>query len=98
MLQKLDSEIQYFEQMNHKNMQTQNALTKMNDQEFFRGKELLNIENDRRITNKLREDEVSALKGEIEHFKHINGKQVEDQYEFRNEVDALKRHVSLLNQ
>ena len=98
MLQKLDSEIQYFEQMNHKNMQTQNALTKMNDQEFFRGKELLNIENDRRITNKLREDEVAALKGEIEHFKHINGKQVEDQYEFRNEVDALKRHVSLLNQ
>lgn len=56
------------------------------------------MENDRRITNKLREDEVSALKGEIEHFKHINIKQVEDQYEFRNEVDALKRHVSLLNQ
>jgi hypothetical protein len=70
----------------------------MNDQEFFRGKELCNLENDRRITQKLRDDEVSALKGEIEHFKHINGKQVEDQYELKNEAEALKRHVSLLNQ
>jgi len=77
-LQKLDAEIQYFEQLNHKNMQTQNSLTKMNDQEFFRAKELTNIENDRRITNKLRDDEVSALKGEIEHFKHINAKLVEE--------------------
>ena len=64
-------------------MQTQNALAKMNDQEFFRGKELLNLDNDRKVTMKLREDEVSALKGEIEHFKHINGKQVQDQYELR---------------
>ena len=73
-LQKLDAEIQYYEQVNHKHMQTQNALTKMNDQEFFRGKELANLENDRRITQKLRDDEVSALKGEIEHFKHMNAK------------------------
>ena len=70
----------------------------MNDQEFFRGKELINIDNDRRITNKLREDEVSALKGEIEHFKHINAKQIDVQYEFQNETEALKRHVALLNQ
>lgn len=73
-------------------------MTKLNDQEFFRGKELCNIENDRRINLKLREEEVSALKGEIEHFKHINGKLVEEQYEFKGEVEALKRHVSLLNQ
>lgn len=78
-------------------MQSQNQLTKLNDQEFFRGKELCNIENDRKITLKMREDEVSALKGEIEHFKHINGKLVEEQYEFKGEVEALKRHVSLLN-
>jgi hypothetical protein len=39
-----------------------------------------------------------ALKGEIEHFKHVNAKLVEDQYEFKGETDALKRHVSLLNQ
>jgi hypothetical protein len=97
-LQKLDAEIQYFEQVNHKHMQSQNQLTKLNDQEFFRGKELCNIENDRRINLKLREEEVSALKGEIEHFKHINGKLVEEQYEFKGEVEALKRHVSLLNQ
>jgi hypothetical protein len=64
-------------------MQTQNALAKMNDQEFFRGKELLNLDNDRKVTLKLREDEVSALKGEIEHFKHVNGKQVQAQYELR---------------
>ena len=70
----------------------------MNDQEFFRGKELTNLENDRRITHKLREDEISALKGEIEHFKLMNGKQIEDQYEFQNEIEALKRHVALLNQ
>ncbi len=79
-------------------MQTQNSLTKMNDQEFFRAKELTNIENDRRITNKLRDDEVSALKGEIEHFKHINAKLVEEQYEQKGETEALKRHVALLNQ
>lgn len=41
----------------------------MNDQEFFRGKELSSLENDRKITHRLREDEISALKGEIEHFK-----------------------------
>jgi hypothetical protein len=70
----------------------------MNDQEFFRGKELTNLENDRRITHKLREDEIAALKGEIEHFKLMNGKQIEDQYEFQNEIEALKRHVALLNQ
>ncbi len=97
-LQKLDAEIQYFEQLNHKNMQTQNSLSKMNDQEYFRSKELTNIENDRRITNKLRDDEVSALKGEIEHFKHINSKLVEEQYEQKGETEALKRHVALLNQ
>jgi hypothetical protein len=39
-------------------MQSQNTLSKMNDQEFFRGKELTNLENDRKITLKLREDEV----------------------------------------
>jgi hypothetical protein len=50
----------------------------MNDQEFFRGKELTNLENDRRITHKLREDEIAALKGEIEHFKLMNNKQIED--------------------
>lgn len=77
-LQKLDAEIQYFETLNHKNMQTQNSLTKMNDQEFFRGKELVNIENDRKITLRSREDELMALKGEIEHFKHVNAKLVED--------------------
>lgn len=97
-LQKLDSEIQYFESLNHKHMQSQNSLSKMNDQEFFRGKELTNLENDRKITLKLREDEVAALKGEIEQFKHINGRQINDQYEFKNEVEALKRHVALLNQ
>jgi chromosome segregation ATPase len=97
-LQKLDSEIQYLESLNHKHLQTQNSLTKMNDQEFFRGKELTNLENDRRITHKLREDEIAALKGEIEHFKLMNGKQIEDQYEFQNEIEALKRHVALLNQ
>lgn len=70
----------------------------MNDQEFFRGKELCNIENDRRINLKMKEDEVSALKGEIEHFKHINGKLIEEQYEFKSETEALKRHVALLNQ
>ena len=69
----------------------------MNDQEFFRGKELCNLDNDKRITHKLREDEVAALRGEIEHFKHLNGKQIEDQYEFKTETDALKRHVALLN-
>lgn len=47
---------------------------------------------------KLREEEVSALKGEIEHFKHLNGKQIEDNYEFNKEVEALKRHIALLNQ
>ena len=50
----------------------------MNDQEFFWGKELTNLENDRRITHKLREDEIAALKGEIEHFKLMNNKQIED--------------------
>jgi hypothetical protein len=50
----------------------------MNDQEFFRGKELVNLDNDRKITQKLREDEVVALKGEIEHFKHLNGRQIND--------------------
>lgn len=79
-------------------MQTQNSLQKLNDQEFFRGKELTNLENDRKITHKLREDEISALKGEIEHFKHLNGRQINDQYELRNEIEALKRHVALLNQ
>ena len=69
----------------------------MNDQEYFRGKELINLDNDRRVTHKLREEEVTALKGEIEHFKHMNTKQVEDQYEFTNEMEALKRHVALLN-
>jgi hypothetical protein len=44
----------------------------MKDQEFFRGKELINIENDRKITLRSREDELMALKGEIEHFKHVN--------------------------
>lgn len=97
-LQKLDAEIQYYEQVNHKHMQTQGALTKMNDQEFFRGKELANLENDRRITQKLRDDEVSALKGEIEHFKAMNGSLGGDQYELKSEAEALKRHVSLLNQ
>ena len=70
----------------------------MNDQEFFRGKELVNLDNDRKITYRLREDEVAALKGEIDHFKNVNGKQIEDQYELKNEVEALKRHVALLNQ
>lgn len=46
----------------------------MNDQEFYRGKELSNLDNDRRITHKLREEEVAALKGEIEHFKQMNSK------------------------
>ena len=46
----------------------------------------------------MREEEVSALKGEIEHFKHVSGKLVEEQYEFKGEIEALKRHVSLLNQ
>ena len=62
-------------------MQTQAHLTKMCDQEFFRGKELLNLENDRRMTLKIREDEVAALKGEIETFKSINNKLIEEQYE-----------------
>jgi len=70
----------------------------MNDQEFFRGKELCNIDNDRRITNKLRDDEVQALKGEIEHFKHMNASHIDNQYELQTETEALKRHVSLLNQ
>jgi hypothetical protein len=70
----------------------------MCDQEYYRGKELLNLETDRRVTLKLREDEISALKGEIEHFKHLSSKQLEDQYELKSEIEALKRHVALLNQ
>ena len=97
-LQKLDAEIQYYENLNHKHMQTQGALTKMNDQEFFRGKELANLENDRRITQKLRDDEVSALKGEIEYFKMENAKHSDGGYELKGETEALKRHVALLNQ
>jgi len=70
----------------------------MNDQEFFRGKELANLENDRRITQKLRDDEVSALKGEIEYFKMENAKHSDGGYELKGETEALKRHVALLNQ
>lgn len=97
-LAKLEQEIKYFDALNQKHIQAQNSLQKMCDQEYYRGKELANLENDRRITLKLREDEISALKGEIDHFKHIIAKLVDDQYEFQNEIEALKRHVALLNQ
>ncbi len=97
-LSKVDAELQYFESVNHKHLQGQNTLNKMADQEFYRGKELINLDNDRRVALKLREEEVSALKGEIEHFKHLNGKQIEDNFEFNKEVEALKRHIALLNQ
>ena len=64
----------------------------------MRAKDLSAVEGDRRRTLQIREDELASLRAEIEHLKILNGKQIEDQYELKNEVEALKRHVALLNQ
>lgn len=47
---------------------------------------------------KAREEEVMLLKNDIEHVKLLNAKQVEDSHEFQSEIEALNRHMGLLNQ
>lgn len=80
-IQKVDSEVQYFESQNNKHQQTQINLSKINEQEYFRGKDSSGIEAERRSTQISREDEISSLKYEIETVKTSNAKYVEDQYE-----------------
>ena len=45
-----------------------------------------------------REEEIQILKGDIEHVKLLNAKEVEDSHEFQSEIEALNRHMGLLNQ
>jgi len=40
----LDKEIQYFENQNHKHQQAQAQLSKANEYEYFRGKDLENLD------------------------------------------------------
>jgi hypothetical protein len=45
-----------------------------------------------------REEEIQILKGDIEHVKLLNSKEVEDSHEFQSEIEALNRHMGLMNQ
>lgn len=65
----LDKDIQYFESLNYKHQQTQIGLSKGNEQEYFRGKDLLGAESERRALLKARDEELSQLKHDIDHVK-----------------------------
>jgi chromosome segregation ATPase len=94
----LDKDIQYFEGQNYKHQQAQIHLSKANEQEYFKGKDLQGLEADRRGLLKAREDELGALKYEIDHVKQSNAKYVDDSQELQTSIEALNRHVALLNQ
>lgn len=94
----LEKDIQYFEAQNQKHQQTQIALSKSSESEYFRGKDLMTQESERRSLLQSRETEISSLKIEIEHIKHTNSKYVEDSHELQSSIEALNRHVALLTQ
>lgn len=45
-----------------------------------------------------REDELAHLKSDIDHVKQSNARYVEDSHELQANIEALNRHVALLNQ
>ena len=94
----LEKDIQYFEASNQKHQHTQIALSKQNESEYFRSKDLLAQDAERRSLLQSRETEISTLKIEIEHIKHTNAKYVEDSHELQSSIEALNRHVALLTQ
>jgi chromosome segregation ATPase len=94
----LDKDIQYFESVNYKHQQTQIALSKANEQEYFRGKDLLAAEAERRAIHKARDEELTQLKLETDHVKHSNARYLDDSHELQSQIDSLNRHVALLNQ
>ena len=77
-IQKLDNEIQYHEQSNEKNQQTQARLSKLTEQEYFKGKEFAGVEAEKRTVLIAREDECEGLKYDIDSVKQCNGKYAED--------------------
>eukprot|EP00347_Sterkiella_histriomuscorum_P012792 403367208 len=94
----LDKDIQYFEGLNYKHQQTQIGLSKANEQEYFRGKDLMAAESERRAILKARDEEHSQLKNETDHVKNSNARYVEDSHELQTQIESLNRHVALLNQ
>ena len=43
---------------------------------------------------RMREDEISGLRSEIENVKIMNSKLVDDQHEYGGELEALNRHMA----
>ena len=70
----------------------------MNEQEYFRGKDLVAGQGERQAILRAREDEVAHLKADIDHVKQANARYVEDSHELQAGIEALNRHVALLNQ
>ena len=87
-----------YEQTNEMHQQNQVRLNKINEQEYFKGKDFPEIDAEKRSNLKQREDELSVLKYELDQMMSMNGKFGEDQQELQSEIEALKRHVSLLSQ
>jgi FtsZ-binding cell division protein ZapB len=73
-------------------------LSKSSESEYFRSKDLLAQESERRSLLQSRENEISTLRIEIDHVKHTNAKYVEDSHELQSSIEALNRHVALLTQ
>ena len=59
-------------------------MNRVYEQEFYRGKDLDAIANDRRCLFKDREEETSELRLQVDHVKHANAKLVAETYEFQN--------------
>lgn len=97
-LDQLVQEIKYFETQNHKHQQNQQQLSKASEYEYFRGKDLQAVENDLKMKLKQREEDINALRYEIEQLKQSNQKYIEDSQELHTEIEALNKHMALLNQ
>jgi FtsZ-binding cell division protein ZapB len=59
---------------------------------------LIGADSERRAILKARDEEITALRIDIEHVKQSNARYVDDSHELNSQIESLNRHVALLNQ
>ena len=97
-LQGLDKELMYQEQTNEKLRHLQNDLQKQNEQDYYRGKDLEQVLVQALATQRELEREAEHVQFDIDALKAQNMKNQGDQVEMQQEIEALNKHLNLLNQ
>ena len=96
-LNKLDSELGYFENQNEQHQNAQQQLFRANEYEYVMAKDNhLKVNELSVYLSKLEQDEGS-LGFEIDRLKQHSEQMYQDQIELQAEVDALDKHMANLN-